>query len=85
MGKWRIYCTERFIKKVRRLGLSDRVKRFLSSLEAISLLREEVVEYVDRRPAKRIRMGDWRLFFLVDCSKKLIIFYDIRHRRRAYG
>lgn len=32
----------------------------------------------------RLRVGDWRVFYSVDTTAKVISVYAIRHRREAY-
>lgn len=32
----------------------------------------------------RIRIGDWRVLYLVDDTKHKVVVYSIRHRREAY-
>lgn len=33
----------------------------------------------------RYRLGDYRLFYLVDDGKVVVVVVDVRHRKNAYG
>ena len=91
---WRVILKKELIKAAKRHGIYDRVHRRLKELqEMLDSEPERALEILTRQPtifavgeyeAKRIRVGNYRLFYYVDREKHQIIFFEIRHRRRAY-
>ncbi len=90
---WRIVVTEDFMKKARRLSIWDQVKEFLMDLARLLeeepsrglsyFLRQPIVYTVYGRRIRRLRMGDYRLFYFIEREEDLIVFVDVRKRRET--
>ena len=62
--------------------LFDRIKRKLLVLEKTP--RPHGVQKLQGQEAYRIRVGDYRILYLIDDSSKRIDVISIAHRREAY-
>jgi len=91
---WTIVMSESLIEDTKRYGIYDRVVRKLKDLQemldieterALRILRTNPTIYVERGyRIKRMVIGDYRLFYYIDYDKKLIVFFKIKTRKKAY-
>ncbi len=90
---WSIVVSEDFKKQVKKLGIGKRVAKFLRKLSEspnfVDTLRKEPVIFEGMSEGRvfrvrRVRIGKWRLFYVIDDERKLVIFVDIKPRRSAY-
>jgi mRNA interferase RelE/StbE len=78
------------IKKSARKELDDLSdKDFLKIDKAIISLRDNPFPYPQSKKLKgddrcRLRVGDYRVVYAVDESRKIITIYRVRHRRDVY-
>ena len=78
------------IKKSARKELDDLPdQEFLKIDKAIFSLRDNPVPYPQSKKLKgddrcRLRVGDYRVLYKVDESRKIITIYRVRHRRDVY-
>jgi len=90
---WRVLVTRDVLRALERMGLLERFRRLMGdvvrSLEGDPsylgrLLREPVVMEVAGRGVRRIRMGDFRVFVIIEPEERVIRVIGVRHRRAAY-
>ena len=91
---WKIAITKDLLKELKRRGL---VLTILGKLEELSrrlraepertlrvLMREPVIFELGEFKVRRLRVGNYRLFYIIDHGRKYIVFFDIKPRRKAY-
>ena len=48
------------------------------------LEKEKIICRVKGKTVRRIRVGDYRIFFYIDYERKEIVITSVKHRRHAY-
>jgi len=91
---WSIVVTEDFMRKLRKMGIYKRVISYLAGLaEMLEKEPSRVLEVLRYNPVifsigeysvRRCRVGKYRLFYIIMDDKKLIVFFDVKPRRKAY-
>ncbi|RLE73240.1 MAG: hypothetical protein DRJ37_00735 [Thermoprotei archaeon] len=90
---WRVLVARRAVKKAESLGVLDRFMSFVRDLQSrlnddpegtIKALRGEPVIRAAGYSGRRIRMGDYRIFYYIDYEKREVRIFWIEHRRKAY-
>ncbi len=91
---WRITITRSLLKELKRRGIASRIIGKLRELnQALDreskrtlevFMREPIIFEIEGFKVRRLRIGDYRLFYIIDHERKLIIFFDIKPREKAY-
>jgi len=91
---WSIKVTEDFIKELKKRGIYKRIKKALDDLEEMlrkdpygtvrMLYHNPIIFSVGEYPARRYSIGKYRLFYIILPGERLIVFFDIKPRRKAY-
>jgi len=92
LNKYRIFETTEFIKRVKKI-LPDRQKRMTEKIRTYVYpqLREQpyygrnIKKLKDYNPETwRYRIGDYRFFYEIDATKKVVYVVSADHRKNAY-
>ena len=76
---------EKDIKKLDRQIAKGSFKKIEYLADHPEILRSHIKYFPkELEGLQKYRIGDWRVYFLVDHKKKEIILYGVEHRRRAY-
>ena len=91
---WKLIVTRNLLKDLERRGIKSRIIRKLRQLNLTlkkepekvinTLVREPVIFEIETFKVRRMRIGNYRLFYIVDHKRKYIIFFDIKPRKKAY-
>ncbi|MTI82392.1 MAG: type II toxin-antitoxin system RelE/ParE family toxin [Firmicutes bacterium] len=84
-SRYKLLLSPRAVKKLKRLD-TDIQKRIKKALYGITVMppRGDIKKLKDMRGRCRLRVGDWRVFFLFDKANREIHVVDITQRKDAY-
>jgi len=92
LNKYRIFETTEFIKRVKKI-LPDRQKRMTEKIRTYVYPQLREQPYYGRNIKKlkdygpetwRYRIGDYRFFYEIDATKKVVYVVSADHRKNAY-
>ncbi len=84
-AEWRIVVTRSLLKELKRRGITSRILGKLKELsQELSEEPERVLEALMKEPTifdlegfkvRRLRIGSYRLFYIIDHERRLVIFF----------
>jgi len=78
-----IRITPRALKALENLPRQTRL-RVVTALDTLAVNPYLKAKKLTGQPGYRVRVGDYRVLFIVDRPRELIFIVRIRHRRDAY-
>ena len=80
---WQVVTPKRFVKALAKCpeNVVSRVEELKEKLKKNPYIGEKLVGH---KNFYRIRIGDYRLIYQVNKREKLVVLYDIAHRKNVY-
>lgn len=79
-----VFLHPNVIKFLRKLSKSD-VNRIKSKLEELTELYSVKAVKIKNKDAFRIRVGDYRILYTVDDSKRVVVVFKVDKREKVYN
>ncbi len=85
MKDFSVIISDRVAKSIKHLP-KDRQKQIINKIELIPIHPQllDIKKMIGREDTYRLRVGDYRILFIIDFEKKLIKIDDINTRGRIY-